>query len=97
MSDEQQRDEQQRDEDRSTHHHYHQQHPRFSGLLTVWGGAEDLHNVSEDSLLGWREHVEAEEQFSFKLFKGSHFYFSENEAKSEFMEALCNICLACNE
>lgn len=68
---------------------------RYRGHVTVWGGSDDLHNVSEESLLGWRDSVASEQHFSFRLFKGSHFYFVEPDAKDEFMEALIGICLNC--
>jgi hypothetical protein len=67
----------------------------FSGPVTVWGGSDDLHNVSEESLQGWSAHADADQPFSFKLFAGSHFYFTEKETKPEFLEELTKICLAC--
>lgn len=75
-----------------------QDHSVFHGRMTVWGGADDLLNVSEESLAGWREHQETPGDgccvgaFSCKVFPGSHFYFGESEAKEEFIAELSNIC-----
>ena len=64
----------------------------FQGRLTVWGGSADLHNVSEASLTEWKEHVhDSETCFSKRFFKGSHFYFTEEDAREEFVEELSKI------
>jgi surfactin synthase thioesterase subunit len=71
-----------------------QEMDKFKGGVSVWGGTRDLDNVSEASLLGWKEHVADEELFSFRLFRGSHFYFTEDNTKEEFMDTLGKLCLA---
>ena len=70
---------------------------KFSGSLAVWGGADDLDNVCEESLMGWREHLLDNNFFSFQLFQGSHFYFMENESKTDFIDKLTSICMSCAE
>jgi medium-chain acyl-[acyl-carrier-protein] hydrolase len=67
----------------------------YPGYLTILGSEQDPGDVTQESLLGWRNHSELpEERFSIHFFPSqSHFYFLEPANSTDFFEKIREICL----
>ena len=64
----------------------------YLGPVTVVGGADDVGDLTVESLRGWTAFANSL-TFSFKLFGGgSHFYFMDKQIEGEVLEMLYTVC-----